>query len=135
MATYPTPKQGLAGSAGQSGPPYLKYIKHRKDWKELTLISVFEDKGVDTNESAADMPQRWTLEYDGLSEAQVAILDSFWDQHRLSVDFTFVEPRDAPWTEIEGDTVTGVNFEDYEDGDHTKVWINRRVAHLIKYPS
>lgn len=134
MATYPTPKQALAGSGGQFGPPYLKYIKHRKNWRELTLISEFEDKGVDTNTSADDMPQRWTLEYDGLEESQVKILDDFWDAHRLTIDFTFVEPRDEPWTYIEGDTITNVRFEEYEDGDHDKVWINRRIVHLIKYP-
>lgn len=134
MATYPTPKQGLSGSAGQFGPPYMKYIKHRKNWSEITLISVYEDKGVDTNTSADDMPQRWTLEYDGLDESQVAILDDFWDQHKLTVDFTFVEPRDAPWSGIEGDTITNVRFESYEDGDHDKVRINRRIVHLIKYP-
>lgn len=134
MATYPTPKQGLGGSAGQFGPPYMKYIKHRKDWAEITLISTYEDKGVDTNTSADDMPQRWTLEYDGLDETQVHVLDDFWDQHKLTTDFTFVEPRDQPWTGVEGSTVTNVRFESYEDRDHDKVWINRRIAHLIKYP-
>lgn len=134
MATFPTPKQVLVGSGGQVGPPYLKYIRHRKNWADITLISKYEDQGVDTNTSADDLPQRWSLEYDGLEEEEVQILDNFWDQHRLTVDFTFVEPRDEPWTQIEGDIVTNVRFESYEDRDHDKVWINRRVVHLIKYP-
>lgn len=134
MAIYPTPKQVLVGSGGQVGPPYLKYIRHRKNWADITLISKYEDQGVDTNTSADDLPQRWSLEYDGLEEEEVQILDNFWDQHKLTVDFTFVEPRDEPWTQIEGDIITNVRFESYEDRDHDKVWINRRVVHLIKYP-
>lgn len=126
MANYPTPQQ--------SGPQYLKYIRHRKDWREVTLISTYEDKAVDSNQSADDIPQRWTLEYDGLEQDDVKTLDDFWDAHRLVVTFTFIEPRDEPWTQNEGNTVTGVKFEFYEDGDHTKIWINRRIAHLIKYP-
>lgn len=126
MPTYPAPAQG--------GPPYLKYIKHRKNWKEITVTSTFEDKGVDTNESADDMPQRWTLEYDGLTETQVATLDSWNDTYKRSGSFDFQEPRNEPWTTT-GSTITGVRIEDYEDGNHTKVWINKRIVHLIKYPS
>lgn len=126
MPTYPTPAQG--------GPPYLKYIKHRKKWDEITLISTFEDKGVDTNTSADDTVQRWTLEYDGLTESQIATIDSWWDTYKRSTSFDFQEPRNAPWTTT-GTTFTGVKFESYEDGDHTKVWINKRIVHLIKYPS
>ncbi len=124
---YPTPTR--------SGPQYLKYTKHRKAWKDITLISTFEDRGVDTNSSADDMPQRYTFEYDGLLEAEVATLDSWWDTYRLTGTFDLEEPRDEPWTGTVGNTVTGVKFEDYEDGDHDKVWINRRIAHLVKYPS
>jgi hypothetical protein len=129
---YPTP---LHSQSYNTGPIYMKYTKYAKDWKEITLISTFEDKGVDTNESAANMPQKWTIEYDGLEEDDVQILDDFWNNHRLSIPFTFIEPRDRPWTGAEGLTVTGVKFEDYEDRDHDKVWIQRRVVHLIKYPS
>lgn len=132
MATYPTP---LHSASYDTGPLYMKYVKHAKEWGEITLISTYEDKGVDTNESADDAPQRWTIEYDGLSEADVQILDDFWDVHRLSTTFTFIEPRDRPSTGAEGLTVTGVNFEAYEDRDHDKVWIQRRIVRLIKYPS
>lgn len=131
-ATYPTP---LHSPTYDTGPVYIKYTKHAKDWNEITIISTYEDKGIDTNESADDAPQRWTLEYDGLSEEDVQILDSFWDAHRLHVTFIFIEPRDRPWSGAEGSTVTGVRFESYEDRDHDKVWVQRRVAHLIKYPS
>lgn len=127
MPTYPTPTQG--------GPQYLKYTKHRKDWKEITVISVFEDRGVDTNSSADNMPQRWSFEYDGLTEDEVGTLDDWWDTHRLTGSFDLQEPRNEPWSGTVGSTITGVKFEDYEDGTHDKVWINKRIVHLVKYPS
>lgn len=132
MATYPTP---LHSPTYDTGPFYIKYTKHAKDWAAITLVSKYEDGSVETNESADDAAQKWTIEYDGLSEEDVQILDDFWDAHRLSVTFTFIEPRNRPWTDQEGSTFTGVRFESYEDRDHDKVWIQRRVVHLIKYPA
>lgn len=134
MAVYPTPKQAVAGSGGQFGPQYLKYRKHPKEWSEITLISVYEDQGRDFNTSATDAPQRWTLEYDGLTDDEAQILDTFWDAHQLHLTFTFVEPRDKPWSYVEGNTVTGVRFESYT-ADHDKVkTIQRRTVVLVKYP-
>lgn len=134
MAIYPTPLQAVAGSGGQVGPQYLKYTKHPKAWEDITLISKYEDQGRDFNTSAADTAQRWTLIYDGLSDDDAQILDTFWDAHQLHVSFTFVEPRDKPWTYQEGNTETGVRFESYT-GDHDKVkTIQRRTVVLVKYP-
>ena len=133
MATYPTPKQSPAGSAGMFGPPYLKYLKRAKDWGAITLVSTYEDQGRDFNTSADDAPQFWEFEYGGLDDTEAKVLDDFWDAHKLHVGFTFVEPRDVPWTDIEGDTYTDVHFESYEK-DHDKVWIQSRRVVLVKYP-
>ncbi len=132
--TYPTPKQALAGSGGLTGPPYLKYLKVAKDWAAITTISRFEDGGIDSNQHAVNTVQEYRLSYDGLTDEEAVILDNFWDAHRLSVTFTFVEPRDHPWTEIEGDTVTGCRFISYEkDHDNVKSTQRREVV-IGKYP-
>lgn len=130
-ATFPTP---LHSTSYDTGPLYLKYLKRAKDWSTVTVISTFEDQGVDTNESAVNAPQFWDLEYDGLEDEDANILDQFWDAHRRVVPFTFIEPRDHPWTGVEGDTVTGCYFWSYEK-DHTKVWIQSRKIVIVKFPS
>lgn len=130
--TYPTP---LHSQTYDTGPIYLKFLKVRKDWASITLISKYEDGGIDTNESAADTVQEYELEYDGLTDEDANILDEFWDAHRLHVTFTFIEPRDHPWTGVEGDTVTGCRFISYEK-DHNKVkGIQKRTVRIGKYPS
>lgn len=132
MATYPTPGHS---ATYDSGPIPLKYLKVRKDYGEITLISKYEDQGRDFNTSAADAPQRWELEYNGLTDEDANILDEFYDAHKLSTTFTFIEPRDHPWTGVEGGTFTGVRFESY-DKDHDKVkGIQRRSVKLVKYPT
>lgn len=127
MANYPTPDQ--------SGPQYLRFLKVRKDWQRITRISQYEDSGIDTNESAANTVQEWEFEYDGLSDDDAVTLDNFWDTHRLSQTFTLIEPRDHPWTGLDGDTVTGCRFISYEK-DHRKVKFtqSRRVV-IGKYPT
>lgn len=122
---YPTPSQ--------DGPYYLKYLKRKKDYNEITVRSVFEDGGVDTLEHALDASQRYEFLYDGLSETQAAVLDTFWNAHRLSQSFSLIEPRDEPWTHSVGSTVE-VKFESY-DGDHTNVESQSRKVVLIKYPA
>lgn len=138
MATYPTPQQALAGSSGQFGPPYVKFLKLRKDWAKVTLIAEFEDGGIDTNTSADNVLQEYLLIYDGLTDEDANILDAFWDAHGLHVTFTFVEPRDHPWTFDEGDTITGCRFIAYEK-DHADVngvkFVQKRTVRIGKYPS
>lgn len=135
MATYPTPGHSATYN---EGPFYVKYLKVRKDYREITLISKYEDQGRDFNTSADDAPQRWELEYDGLSDEDANILDQFYDAHKLSTTFTFIEPRDHPWTGVEGDTHTGVRFESFEK-DHGDVngvkFIQKRKVALVKYPT
>lgn len=128
MANYPTPSQ--------SGPQYASYTKHAKRWQDATLISEYEDKGVDTNTSADDIPQRWTFVYLFSTETEAKVLDDFWNTHKLNVTFTLIEPRNIPWTGSAGSTVTGVRFEEYIDDGHAEnITIQKRTARLIKYPS
>jgi hypothetical protein len=135
MATYPTPGHSATYN---EGPFYVKYLKVRKDYKEITLISEYEYQWRDFNTSADDAPQRWELTYDGLSDEDANMLDQFYDAHQLSVTFTFIEPRDHPWTGVEGGTFTGVRFESYEK-DHGDVngvkFVQKRKVVLVKYPT
>lgn len=129
--TYPTP---LHSSSYDTGPFLMKYLKRPKDWGSITLISPFEDQGRDFNTSADNCAQIYELEYDGLTDEDANILDQFWDTHRISVPFTFIEPRDHPWTGVEGSTVTGCHFVSYEK-DHNKVkTIQSRKVVIAKYP-
>lgn len=129
--TFPTPLHSLTYD---TGPLYMKFLKHPKAWDEVTVISEFEDGGRDFLERAADAPQRWTLEYDGLEDEDANILDQFYETHRRSRPFTFIEPRDHPSTGAEGGTYTGCYFEEYER-DHSKVWIQSRKIVIAKYPA
>jgi hypothetical protein len=123
-------------TTGGTGVRFTKYIKHNKQWEEITLISTFEDKSVDTNRSAPDLPQRWTFIYEDKSELSMSVLDDFWNDHKLDVAFDLQEPRDFPSVSGEpGNFVTGVYFEGYEPNDHTKLKRQRRVVRLIKYPA
>lgn len=132
--TYPTPQHSATYN---EGPFYVKYLKVRKDYDEITLESKFEDQGRDFNTSADDAPQRWEITYDGLTDEDANILDEFWDTHKKHVTFTFIEPRDHPWTYNEGGTYTGVRFESYEK-DHGDIngvkYIQKRKVALVKYP-
>jgi len=134
-ATYPTP---LHSNSYDTGPVYLKFLKRRKDWSKATLTAEYEDGGIDTNTSAANTLQEYELLYDGLSDEHANILDPFWDAPGINVTFTFIEPRDHPWTGGEGSTVTGCRFISYEK-DHADVngvkYIQKRRVMIGKYPS
>lgn len=134
-ATYPTP---LHSQSYDTGPLYVKYLKRAKDWASVTVESVFEDGGRDFNQHADNCSQIYELTYDGLADEDANILDQFWDAHRLAVKFTFIEPRDHPWTYQEGDTITGCNFVSYER-DHADVngvkLIQKRRVVIAKYPA
>jgi hypothetical protein len=127
---FPTP---LHSQTYDTGPLYLKYLRHPKDWNAVTVKAEFEDGGTDYLLRAADAPLIWDLEYNGLEDEDANILDEFWENHRLEIPFTFIEPRDHPWTGVEGNTYTGIHFESYER-DHEKVWIQSRKIRLVKHP-
>lgn len=129
MAQYPTPDI--------AGPPYLKYIKHPKDYREITVFSEFEDGSVDSNQYAADAPQRWTLIYGGLTQTQAKTILDHYNTHKLSTKFTFKEPRDDPWTGTTGTTYTDlVQYEvPIEQPEHNKVWSQALTVKLVKYPA
>jgi hypothetical protein len=122
-------------TTGGTGVKPNEYTKHPKRLEDATVTIEFEDLGVNFVRHAGDVPQRWTLKYRGKSEENIKVLDDFWHAHGIDIPFTLQEPRDFPWVTGEpGETVTGVYFEQYEDGGHTKVWRQDRIVHLIKRP-
>jgi hypothetical protein len=128
MADYP--------NTATVGAKYLKFIKHRKDYSEITIFSIYEDKGVDTNESASDAPQRYTLIYGGLTQTQAKVILDHYNANRLSTTFSFQEPRNDPWTGTTGSTITGVRYESpVEQPEHDHVAVQSLIVHLIKRPS
>jgi hypothetical protein len=128
MADYP--------NTATVGAKYLKFIKHRKDYSEITIFSTYEDKGVDTNESASDAPQRYTLIYGGLTQTQAKVILDHYNANRLSTTFSFQEPRNDPWTGTTGSTITGVRYESpVEQPEHDHVAVQSLTVHLIKRPS
>lgn len=120
-----------------SGPPFLRYFKHRKDYGEITVFSEFEDGGRDSLEHASDAPMRWTMVYGGLTQTQVNLILTHYNTNKLSTKFTFQEPRDDPWTGTTGTTYTNsVQYESApEQPEHQKVWSQSLTVHLVKYPA
>lgn len=127
---YPTPFY--------SGPFIAKYIKVRKDYKEISVFSEFEDGGMDVLEHAADAPQRWSLIYRGLTETQRNVILAHYNTNKLSARFTFKEPRDDPWSGTTGNTYTDlVQYESApEQPEHIVVQgaAHSLIVHLIKRP-
>ena len=134
-ATYPTPGHS---ATYDTGPVYLKYLRRARDWASVTLTSKYEDGGMDFNTSASTTPIFWELTYDGLTDDDANILDQFWDAHGLATSFTFIEPRDHPWSGGEGSTYTGCHFVSFEK-DHADsngaMFIHKRKVVIAKYPS
>lgn len=128
MANYP--------NTATVGLIYLKYLKHPKDYREITVFSTYEDKGVDANESASDAPQRWTLIYGALTQTQAKVILDHYNANRVSGTFSFQEPRNEPWTGTTGTTYSGVQYESpVEQPEHENVAIQALIVHLIKRPA
>jgi hypothetical protein len=121
----------MAPSAYPANVPYLKYLKHPLAWDEITIISTFEDMGQDYNTSADTPPQRWDLQYDGLTMDQAGVLDQHYDSAMGQVlGFNFTEPRDDAAPNL-ARTYEQVHYEKYER-DHRKSWNQSRTVTLVK---
>jgi hypothetical protein len=135
MATYPTP---LHSQSYDTGPIYVKFLRRARDWASVTITSQYEDGGMDFNTSADSTPIIWEIIYDGLSDEDANILDEFYDAHGIAIGFTFIEPRDHPWSGAEGGTFTDCHFVSF-DKDHADIngvkYEQKRKVVIAKYPS
>lgn len=112
-----------------------KYLKHDLDWKSITVESIFEDQGAKRNQNAPTPPQRWTLEWRGLSETMAKVLDDHYDSAGGPfAGFSFTEYRDYPWTGTTGSTFTDVHYESYTRDFNRALWNHTRTIVLIKRP-
>lgn len=118
---FPLPAEG--------GPIYLKFHQYQPAYAEVVQKHIYDDGGFSTVSFNDTAPIRWLIEYDGLPEDQVAILDA----HRADAfgevyGFTLTNPR----TEEEFEDV---HYDEEFDEDHTRTHVNRRVIRLIKRPA
>lgn len=141
--SWPTTAQGTVvsgtvtftehGIAGQI-EFVAKYLKRPKDWEAITVTSEFEDSGRDFLIRAPTPVQFYELSFEGLIDTEASILDAFWDTHGMHLPFTLVEPRDHPWTGVEGLTVNGCRFTVFErDHDKVKNTQSRKIV-IAKFP-
>lgn len=96
------------------------------DWDEVTESHRFQDGGIAFNELNDTAGKVWTVIWTGLSEAEAAPIDAFYEEKKLSNSFTFE-------TRLEG-TYSAAYFLEYTR-DHTKVWAQTRECKIIAYPN
>lgn len=106
--------------------PPLKYSVPPPDYKSITVAHTYEDQGQSFNSTGDTAPQRWILEYNGLTAAQAATLDAHFASAKFTEAFSFVDRAGA--------TQTNVRYLEYE-ADHIKTWVNQRRVVLVKRPA
>lgn len=104
----------------------LKYSVLPPDYKAITTVREYEDGGASFNTRSNSAPQRWILEYNGLTASQLSTLDAHYASAGLNQSFNFVDRA--------GTTQTNVYYESYEK-DHVKSWVNSVRITLIKRPA
>lgn len=121
IAAFPTPDT--------TGIPYSRYWKPRADYDQVTYSQKFEDASEAANAVNSTAPQRWVIEFDGLSPFEAEI----WQDH---YDLAFADLNSFPYTEKDGTTVTGVKYLKFEcSHDGHKSWIKKVSVELIKRPA
>lgn len=93
---------------------------------------VFDDLGADYLTPYPDKELlRWRLEWQGLNEAEAAILDAFYQQHKRGNAFFFWDWRADNYA---GRLYDNCRFSRY-DRDHTKVRWQSRTIEIIRRPT
>ena len=106
-----------------SGPVMAKQMLLPPEFS--TTRYKFEDGGEDVNVRPCG-PQRWVLVYEGLTEAEVAILDVHFNLAKNRVnDFSFYDKR-------VGVIYSGVRYASYQVSAHSKYTIQARRIELIR---
>lgn len=76
--------------------------------------------------------KRWSLTYDGLTEAQAAILDAHKDSAKINGDG--LSANGFNYRDRDGTLYANVRYEKYERPAHSKKWIQSRNIQLVKFP-
>lgn len=120
--TIPTPTAFPFPSAG--GPQYAYFEELEPAWGEFGHD--FDDLTPAFNTIQSARIRRFAIEYDGLDEADAAVLDDHYDSTRGGLSFSITVPRTA-------EVITKVRYESYSRSAHTRVWAQTRSIRLIKY--
>lgn len=122
---YPIPALSTANGIG---PVWLKFHQFQPAYAEVTEKHEYEDGGASFQTANDTGPIRWAIEYDGLSAAEVAVLDAHRNDAMGEVyGFDLTNPRTSV-------TYTDVHFDEGWSEDHQKTWVNSRAVRLIKRP-
>jgi hypothetical protein len=119
---------GIYPSSDKGGPVPLKILKMPEDVDQILLTHTYEDGGISTVLTADLAPQQWEITYDGLDEAEAAILDEHYrDAMAEAWPFTYIDRDGTEWA----------NTRYVKQGlgvDHSKTWVQARHVKLIWRP-
>lgn len=119
---YPTPSPYPDGTLFAG--PVINRIQDQPVEYEVDKIE-YEDGGVDVNVQPCGM-KRWVLEYEGLTQAELAVIMNHFNGAKGQViSFNFYHKRDAV-------VYTNVNYERFEVGKHAKSWSVPAIVVLRK---
>lgn len=122
---YPTPNTSTSYGVG---PLWLKLHQFQPAYAEVSSKHQYEDGGASFQTANDTAPIRWLIQYDGLSLAEVAVIDAHMaDAFGEVYGFTFTNPRTTV-------AYTDVHYDEGFTEDHEKTWVNSRTIHLIKRP-
>lgn len=122
--TMPTPAVFPFPAAG--GPQHSYFAEIEPDWGEHSQR--FGDGQQQTNTIQTARVRRFEVEWEGLTEAQAATLDDYYETTRGWLKFNLTHPQTA-------ESITGVRFESYTRSPHKRVWSQSRSAKLVRYTS
>jgi hypothetical protein len=109
---------------GTAGPHISRLITSPVEF-EIDVIR-YEDGGADVNVQPCGL-QRFTLEYEMLTEAELATLRAHYNLAKGQVnDFEFYHRQDNA-------TYAGVKYQSFNIGDHVKAWSQPATVILVRY--
>ena len=115
-------------TAASTGIPYEHFYQAPKDYAAITDGWEYEDGGMDFNRRTSTPPREWRIEFrGGLSWADIAQFDTFWDSVGVDVTFDFTDKFSV--------THSSVRVKDYSRSHEKHMWWMQSVAFtLVKYP-
>ena len=116
VAAYPLPAGG--------GPQALYFDEITPDWGNYGRAMGDGNPLYGTLQTARI--RYFIFEYDGLTQADAAILDDHWSSTRGALSFTLTHP-------ITAEVITGVRYESYERSVHRRLWSQARNVRLVKF--
>ena len=93
-----------------------------------SALTIFEDGSVESNLPEPLGTRRWIATYDGLTAVQSALLDAHLREAEGTVrEFLFYD-------HIAGRLYDGVQYDEFDVGEHRRHYSAPRVVRLVRYP-